>query len=440
MAEIATNQFALLKTRRFLPLFLVLFLGAFNDQVFKNAYVILITFVIAVNGQVAIFGGEMALNTFSLIASILFILPFALISPTAGQVTDNVDKRTIIRFVKITELGIMVLAVICFFQMQVELLMFVLFLLGAQSAVFAPVKYAVMPQYLDKRELLGGNGLAQAATFLAIIFGTILGTQVILFDGGIMAVSVLVMVIALIGLVAAYQAPSAASVGQTQPVDWVLPRAMVKLVIACTARRVPFAAVLYIAWFWFVGATFMALLNDFVATDIGGDKNMVTALLTCFSVGVAIGALLSERVAHGGSGLRTTPWAALAIGVLSGLLWLLTPVGGTDVSLGAFAGSLQGLALFVVFIVLAVASGLYITPMNAMLQRTAPRNQRARFVACSNVVDSLAMVGSAIFGILLAEGVGLSTTDIFLVVGFSGVAMAFVAARLTPGHPLRLGR
>ncbi|MEM9736062.1 MAG: MFS transporter, partial [Pseudomonadota bacterium] len=233
----APSQFALLKTRRFLPLFLVLFLGAFNDQVFKNAYIALVTFAIAVNSTVAIFGAEMSIDALSLVANILFILPFALISPTAGQITDNIDKRSMIRFVKISEVAIMVLAVICFYQRQVELLLLVLFLLGAQSAVFAPVKYAVMPQYLSRAELLGGNGLAQAATFLAIIFGTVLGTQVILFEGGIFAVSAIVMLVAAIGLVAAFAAPSAPPEGPPRPVDWVLPRAMVKLVWECRTRR-----------------------------------------------------------------------------------------------------------------------------------------------------------------------------------------------------------
>ncbi|MEM7240444.1 MAG: MFS transporter, partial [Pseudomonadota bacterium] len=178
MSDQPPNQFALLRTRRFLPLFLVLFLGALNDQVFKNAFVALLTFVIATqSGIVPFLGMEIGLDPFSLIANILFILPFALIAPTAGQITDRLDKRSMIRFVKVAEIFIMMMAVLCYIYQNVELLLLVLFLLGAQSAIFAPVKYAVLPQYLSREELLGGNGLAQAATFIAIIFGTILGTQ-----------------------------------------------------------------------------------------------------------------------------------------------------------------------------------------------------------------------------------------------------------------------
>ena len=440
MSDPAPNQFALLRTRRFLPLFLVLFLGALNDQVFKNAYIALVTFAIAVNGMVAIFGTEMSIQTLSLIANILFIVPFALISPTAGQITDNVDKRTMIRFVKVSELAIMLLAVICFFQQQVELLLLVLFLLGAQSAIFAPVKYGVMPQYLDRRELLGGNGLAQAATFLAIIFGTILGTQVILMDGGIWAVSVVVLIVAGVGLIAAYAAPSAPPVGPRQSVDWVLPRAMVKLVWECRTRRVPFTAILFIGWFWFVGVTFLSLLFAFVERVVGGNNDVVTALLTCFSIGVAIGALLSEKLAQGGTGLDKTPYAALGIGILAVLLWVVTPrgAGGAEIGIWALLSTPGGIALFVTFVGLAICSGIYITPMNALLQRSAPPAQRARFIACSNVVDSLSMVISSVFGLILGL-FGLVSIDIFLVVGLTAFPVAFLAATLSPRHPLALG-
>ena len=440
MTEPQPNQFALLKTRRFLPLFLVLFLGALNDQVFKNAYIALVTFAIAVNGVVAIFGTEMSIDALSLIANILFILPFALISPTAGQITDNVDKRSMIRFVKISEVAIMGLAVICFFQQQIELLLLVLFLLGAQSAIFAPVKYGVMPQYLSRQELLGGNGLAQAATFIAIIFGTILGTQVILMDGGIWAVSVVVLAVAAMGLFAAYAAPSAPPVGPRQAVDWVLPRAMVKLVWECRTRRVPFTAILFIGWFWFVGVTFMSLLAAFVEGVIGGNNDVLTALLTCFSLGVAIGALLSERIARGGSGLDKTPYAALGIGTLSVLLWFVTPRGadGVEIGIGELLGSTGGIALFVTFVGLAICSGVYITPMNTLLQRSAPPAQRARFIACSNVVDSLSMVVSSVFGLIL-NLMGLVSIDIFVVVGLTALPVAVLAARLSPSHPLAFG-
>ncbi|MBY8974360.1 MFS transporter [Rhodobacteraceae bacterium NNCM2] len=441
MSNHPPNQFALLRTRRYLPLFLVLFLGALNDQVFKNAFVALVTFVIATqSGMVPFMGLDIGLDTFSLVANILFILPFALVAPTAGQITDQLDKAVMIRFVKISEIVIMSMAVLCYIYQQVELLLLVLFLMGAQSAIFGPVKYAVLPQYLTKEELLGGNGLAQAATFLAIIFGTIMGTQIILIpDVGTVAVSVSVMVIAVAGYIAARYTPSAPPLGGKTKVDWVLPRAAWNLVVSCRSRGAAFAAILLIAWFWFVGVAFMSLLGAYTKTVLQADANVLTALLTCFSIGVAIGALLANRIAMGGSGLAETPWAALALGTIAVALWVVTPHGapGAHIGIGEFLSSGRGVGVFLCFIGLAIAGGIYITPLNTLLQRAAPGRQRAQFVACSNVVDSVAMVLSGICGLVLGL-FGLVSVDIFAVFGLTAIPIAVCCARLTPGHRLRL--
>ena len=443
MAKPVPNQFALLKTRRFLPLFLVLFFGALNDQVFKNAFLALVAFAVAVTvdgGSVVPFAGtSLGLDAFSLIAAILFILPFALIAPTAGQIADGLDKRMVIRLVKTAEIVVMIAAVVCYVHRQVELLLLVLFLLGAQSAVFAPVKYAVLPQYLKREELLGGNGLVQAATFIAIIFGTILGTQVILIpDIGVAAASATVMAIAFAGCAAAFAAPAAPPIGKPPKVDWLFPRAAWTLVLSCRAKRAPFAAILLIAWFWFMGATFMSLLGAYTRAVLQADKDVLTALLACFSVGVAIGALLANRIARGGGGLGATPWAALGLGGLAVLLWFATPRNAPDagVSLAEFAGTAQGIAVFLCFIGLAVAAGIYVTPLNALLQRTAPPSRRAQFVACSNVIDAAAMLFSGLVGLVLGAA-GFVSVDIFAALGLTAVPMAAMCARLTPGHALR---
>ncbi|MEO1472246.1 MAG: MFS transporter, partial [Pseudomonadota bacterium] len=186
------NQFALLKTRRFLPLFLVQFLGAFNDQVYQKAFVALVTYRLA--DQVGI---DIAL--LGVIASGLFILPFAIITPTAGQIADRVDKARMMKWVKGWEIVVMCLAVIGYHTQNIYFLYFVLFLMGAQSAVFAPIKYSVLPQYLTRRELVGGNGLVQGSTFLAILIGTILGNELILTEYGVQVVSTVVVGVAIAG-------------------------------------------------------------------------------------------------------------------------------------------------------------------------------------------------------------------------------------------------
>ncbi|MGF1658122.1 MAG: MFS transporter, partial [Rubrimonas sp.] len=217
------SQFALLGTRRFLPLFLVQFLGAFNDQTYQKAFVALLTYRLA--DQTG-----MPLELLGVIASGLFILPFAIVTPTAGQIADRVDKARMMRFVKACEVVVMLLAVWGFHTQDVIFLYFVLFLMGAQSAMFAPIKYSVLPQYLPRAELLGGNGLVQAFTFLAIIFGTIAGNELILTDRGVAVVSVFVVAVALCGFAASLFAPPAPPLGAAEPVDWVFPRAIWRLI------------------------------------------------------------------------------------------------------------------------------------------------------------------------------------------------------------------
>jgi len=242
MTEPASNQFVLLGARRFLPLFLVQFLGAFNDQVYQKAFVALITYRLADRA-----GMDVAM--LGIIASALFILPFAVVSPTAGQIADRVDKAKMTRFVKAWEVAVMGLAVIGYHTQNIYFLYFVLFMMGAQSAVFAPVKYSILPQHLHRAELLGANGLVQGSTVLAIIFGTILGTELILTDSGVAVVSVLVVAVAVAGFVASLFVPPAPALGAKQGVDWLFPRAIWQLVRLAldhvAARRAILSSILF---------------------------------------------------------------------------------------------------------------------------------------------------------------------------------------------------
>ncbi len=422
------NQFALLKTRRFLPLFLVQFLGAFNDQVYKNAFVALLTYRLA--DQLS-----MSLSNLNLIAAALFILPFALFAPTAGQIADGMDKARMMRWVKLSELLIMCVAVVAYQIQNVFLLYVVLFMMGAQSAAFAPIKYAVLPQYLRPRELIGGNGLVQAATFIAILLGTIAGFQLILTEMGVTIVCIAVISVALVGLAAAFYTPSAPPPpGEKPVVDWVFPRAMWRLVNAC--RDVPSAmmSVYAIAWFWFVGATFMALLPPFAKEVLQVNEDMTTVLLGAFSVGVALGALVVEKAANGEVSVDLAPLGALGIAIFSALLWIVTPapVEGRELR-GAleFLGGFEGIAVMITFVGLAASAGLYVTPMNAVLQREAPDHRRSQFIACSNVVDSACMVFSAALAAALGAA-GLSPIGVMGVVGLTALPMAFAVARYAP--------
>jgi len=433
MPEPAPNQFALLTTRRFLPLFLVQFLGAFNDQVYQKAFIALITYRLA--DQV---GVDRA--TLGIIASALFILPFAVVTPTAGQLADRIDKAVMMRWVKAWEIVVMGLAVIGYHTQNIHFLYFVLFLMGAQSAVFAPIKYAVLPQYLHRDELLGGNGLVAGFTFLAIIFGTILGNELILTESGVLIVSVTVVGIAVAGFIASLFTPPAPPAGAVMPVDWLFPRAIRDLIRLVMGHPPAFRAVLAISWFWFLGATFMSLLPAYAHDALGADEGVLTALLAGFSVGVAIGAVASEALNRGQVTVNLPPIGALGLALMAVELWLATPGAPMAaypslVDRAAFFATATGWRIFADFVVIAAFAGIYVTPLNAVLQTEAPEQRRARFIAASNVVDASFMVVSAVVvGVLLQ--LGLPPTDILALVTLSALPMSLAVARYAPATPL----
>lgn len=430
----APNQFALLRTRRFLPLFLVQFLGAFNDQTYQKAFVALITYRLAAEI-------DMPLEMLGVIASALFILPFAIITPTAGQIADRMDKARMMRWVKFWEIVVMGLAVVGFHLQNVVFLYFVLFLMGAQSAMFAPIKYSVLPQYLRPGELVGGNGLVQAFTFLAIIFGSIAGNELILTDAGVTVVSVVVLGVALAGWIASLRALPAPPLGPGERVDPVFPRAIARLIATCRRERGAFRAILFIAWFWFLGATFLSLLPAYARDALGADEGVLTVLLTAFSVGVAGGAIASNRLSGGVVGLALPPIGALGIALMAVEFWLATqaaPAPGAALYTRAeFFSTVAGWRILIDFAALAFFAGVYVTPLNAVLQTEAPEASRGRFVACSNVVDAAAMVLSAA-AVALCVAFGLSAPDVLALFALTGVAMALVVARHAP--QTRIGR
>jgi len=432
MPGAAPNQFALLRTRRFLPLFLVQFLGAFNDQVYQKAFVALVTYRLA--DQVGVSVGFLGV-----MASGLFILPFALFTPTAGQIADRVDKAAMMRWVKGWEIVVMSLAAIGYYTQNIYFLYFVLFLMGAQSAVFAPIKYSVIPQYLHRSELVGGNGLVQGSTFLAIIFGTILGNELILTEWGVTIVSATVVGIATAGFVSSLFTPTAPAWGAHRPVDWLFPRAIWRLIAMCRKRPPAFRTILAISWFWFLGATFLSLLPAYAKEALGVDEGVLTVLLAGFSVGVAIGALAAERLSNGRVGPDLPPVGALGMAAMAVELWLATPsappLGRELLDRAAFFSDFAGWRILIDFVILAVFAGMYVTPLNAILQTESPDDRRAQFIACSNVVDaSFMVISAATVAALLA--IGLPVKEVLVLLTLTGLPMAFLVARYAPATPL----
>lgn len=423
----------LLKTRRFLPLFLVQFLGAFNDQVYQKAFVALITYRLA--DQV-----DISIPLLGVIASGLFILPFAVITPTAGQLADRMDKAKMMRIVKAWEIVVMGLAIVGFYTQSIVFLYFVLFLMGAQSAMFAPIKYSVIPQYLRREELLAGNGLVQGFTFLAIIFGTIIGNELILTDNGVLIVSSFVMTVAVLGFVSSLFAPPAPAVSDGTRVDWLFPRAIAGLFRLCRQTPPAMRAIYAIGWFWFLGATFLSLLPAYAKEELGVDQSVLTVLLAGFSIGVALGAITVGVFSKGDVGVAIPPIGALGLSIMAIELWLATPAApmGTELlDRAAFFQTFTGWRILFDFVLLAAFAGLYVTPLNAVLQAESPEHKRASFIACSNVMDASLMVGSAVVVAILSS-LGVPTTEVLALITLTGLPMSLIVARYAP--ETRLGR
>ncbi|RMH51309.1 MAG: MFS transporter [Alphaproteobacteria bacterium] len=431
------SQLGLLRSRRFWPLFTVQFLGAFNDQAFKTGFVALLTWRLAADKGL---GG--ALDMLNQLAAALFILPFALISPTAGMIADGIDKAVMMRWVKAAEIGLMLLAAAAFRAESVTALFLLLLLMGAQSAFFAPIKYAVLPRYLRPEELVAGNGLVAAATFIAIICGQIVGAKLALIGGigpfggalGIETVSGLVIVVAIIGWLAALCAPPVPPVGPRPGVDWLLPRAMIRVLRECARWREPWFAVLAFAWFWLAGAAVLAFVPPMARETLHGTEDVALILLVTFTLGVSLGAMLCNRVLRGRASYRPVPWGAL--GMMAGLLLLHPalaayggdiPAGAPLLSGAAFLSRADAWPVLGCFLLMSSFAGLYVVPLSVIYQTTSPEPLRARIVAASNVIDSLAMVVSALLATALLLA-GLDRAQVLVAFALTGLPVALVIA------------
>ncbi len=431
-SEAATNQFALFRTRRFWPLFSVQFLGAFNDQTFKNAFVALLTYRLA--DSMALTGEQV--DAYVQYSAALYILPFALCAPTAGQIADGMDKARMMRFVKFAEIVLMMIAAAAYLTQSLTILFILMFLMGAQSAFFAPIKYGVLPQYMRRDEMPSANGLIQGATFLAILLGQVFGAKIVLTDGGVMAVSVAVVLIAALGWWMSFYAPPAPPQGPKPKVDWIMPRAMVMIIAECSREKPAMFAMLALGWFWFAGATFLSLIFQIAKFSLFASEDAALVLLTSFSVGVAVGAVLYSIIVKGEVTLKTAPAGALGMGIGAILFWLAVGNYGADLapdgpllSIGEFLARGDSWLVLGALVFIAMFAGLYVTPLNVEYQVKAPEGAKGQFVACSNVIDSLCMVGSAVLVLILVSIVGIPREAMFAIVGVTGFMAAYVLWR-----------
>lgn len=415
-----TPSFRLLAKRRFLPLFATQFLGAFNDNLFRTAMVMLVTFTI--------FSDPEQEASFSAIAGGLFILPFFLLSALSGQLADGHDKARIVRLVKTAEIGIMLFGAAGLLIQSIPLMLAALFAMGIHSTFFGPIKYAILPQHLRSQEVLGGTGLVEAGTYGAVLLGTIVGGIV-----SHQTAAALVLVIALLGRLAGQQVPPAPSDQPDSGIDFHIVRASVALVRATMHIRHLFLAIMAISFFWSQGAILAAQFPPLVKNALSADQQVATLFLAIFSVGVAGGSIIINRLLAGAVSARFAPMSALLMGVfVCDLYWTVLhwPAGnGALVDLATFVRLPHAERVMLDLFGVSVAGGMFVVPLYAFLTTTVPKAQTARTVAANNIVNSGAMVVSTL---LLAALVhfGISVAETLLLVAVMSLGAALIAWRL----------
>ncbi|MBS0581836.1 MAG: MFS transporter [Proteobacteria bacterium] len=427
------SQFRLLRERRFLPFFLTQGLGAFNDNVFKQALVILIAFLTP--GLTAA-----DVNVYTNLAAGLFILPFLLFSATSGQLSDKFDKSRLAQLVKVLEIAIMLTACAGFVTRNIPLLLAMLFLMGLHSTLFGPLKYGLLPQVLDERELVGGNGLIEMATFLAILIGTILGTSLIRIDGlGAWLVGGTTIAIAVIGLVCALMMPRAAPADPALKLNWNPFTETWHNIGYIRGNRTVFLSCLGISWFWFYGSIYFTQLPVYAKDVLGGDAGVYTLLLTVFSIGIGLGSMLCERLSGHKVEIGLVPFGSIGMTVFGIDLYFAHPLAVGEAHLGV-AAMLQQPHIWRVLIdlvLMAIFSGFFIVPLFALIQTRSDPARRSRVIAANNIMNALFMVVAAGLSAVLLTRAGLSVTQLLLATAVLNAFVAIYIYTLVPEFLMR---
>jgi 1-acyl-sn-glycerol-3-phosphate acyltransferase len=421
-----SGQFRLLAERRFGPFFGVQFLGAFNDNVFKQALVILITFH---GAGLAGLAPEVMVN----LAGGLFILPFFFFSATAGQLADKYDKARLIRLVKVLEIAIMVIAAAGFALHHLALLLAALFLLGVHSTLFGPVKYAILPQSLRESELVGGNALVETGTSLAILVGTILGGVLVArASGPEVLVPAMTIAVAALGYAVSRFVPPAPPPSPDLAIDWN-PFTETWRNFAFTRRnRTVFLSILGVSWFWFFGALMIAQFPAYAKTWLGGDEGVATLLFTTLSVGIGVGSLACERMSGHKVEIGLVPFGSIGLTIFALDLFFATPsVSSTGAAgVGAFLASPGSIRVLVDVALIGLFGGFYIVPLYALIQsRTEPSHQ-SRVIAGNNILNAAFIVAAALMGAGFLA-LGATVPQLFLLAAVLNAAVAvFIYAQV----------
>ncbi len=423
------NQFALLRTRRFLPLFAAQAIGAFNDNAFRYALSILLIFDL---GPRLGFNAAL-LNT---VSAGLLILPFFVFSATAGQIADKFDKAMLARRIKLIEIAIVALASFSLFTDQVWLQLLTVLLTGIQSAFFGPIKYSILPQHLQREELLGGNGLIEMGTFLSILCGTLFGSFVVQSDLGRHAVSIVMIGLAAIAYLSARQIPEAPAPQPDLRINPNIAQATWRMMTIARERHDVFLAILGISWFWFLGVVFLTQMPLFTQTELAANQTVASLIIGAFTVAIGLGSIVTNRLLKGEVSVKYVPVASILITLFIIDLYFATGALRTsDASTlrtpSDIMSSLSGWRVLVDLTAIAFCAGLFAVPLYALVQSRSSPKKRARVIAANNIINALFMTAATVLSYLALDA-GLTVRGLFLLTGLANTIAAIWICQLLP--------
>ena len=426
------SQFALLGKRRFLPFFVTQSLGAFNDNLFKQSLILAILYKLSLEGDRSIWVNLCAL---------LFILPFFLFSALAGQFGEKFAKDRLIRVIKLAEIGIMAIGGAGFVTGHLTLMLVALFAMGTHSALFGPVKYSILPQALREQELVGGNGLVEMGTFLAILAGTIGAGMMMSSASYATVVAGGVVGTAVLGYLASQWIPKAPAAEPGMKLNWnIVSQSWATLRLGLGQTPAVSRSIVGNSWFWFVGAIYLTQIPAYAKDWLHGDETVVTLVLTLFSIGIALGSLLCERLSGRKVEIGLVPFGSFGL-TLFGLLWWWhsgdVPRGDAPYDWLALLSLGQAWWILLSIVGLGVFGGFYIVPLYALIQARTPERQRARVIAANNILNALFMVVSALVTIVLLSVADLSIPQLFLVVSLLNIGVNAYIFSIVPEFTMR---
>ena len=394
------NNEHLLSTRRFLPMFITQFFGALNDNVYKQALLLVITYG-WINQQAA------DVSTLNNLAALLFILPYFIFSATAGQIADKFERSQLIRGIKVLEIVIMLIGSAGFLLGNLWLLLLALFMMGTHSTFFGPIKYAILPEILKPNELMSGNALFQSGTSIAILVGMILGGAVIsMSQGNLIWISLTVVIIAILGYLSSRFILKQKVSSPDLKIDWNFFRTSFQTLKHAKSLPLIFMILLGNSWYWFYGATYLTQIPQLTQQNLHASENVVSLLLTFFSVGIGVGSLLCRRIGGSEVNIKMVPIGAIGLTLFA--FYLALSLAFVPERTGAMMnvadmfnhGAIYYHVMLAVTL-LGISGGFYIVPLYAMMQAYSPRSHRARVVAANNILNAVFMVSSAIFSIII---------------------------------------